>query len=45
MASKQYVEQGLVRYFAGADVADDSERISEEENKESRADDEDSVDL
>jgi len=27
------------------DVANDSERISEEENKESRADDEDSVDL
>lgn len=39
LTPKQYVEQGLVGYLAGMDVANDGERISEEENEESRADD------
>jgi len=45
LAPKQYIEQGFVVHLAGTDVANGGERVSEEENEESRADNEDSVDL
>jgi hypothetical protein len=45
LAPKQHVEQGIVGHFTRADVANDGERISEEENKESGADNNDSVNL
>jgi len=45
LASQQDVEQCLLGYVPGTDVADDSEGVSEEKNEENRADNEDSVDL
>lgn len=45
LARKKHVEQGLLGYFAGMDIVSDGERVSEKKNKESRADNEDGVDL